>query len=145
MENTKYAGKLVFLYASEYTVTGGVYKLVACITDLSLSRSKTEIDASSKCGQDFLIGNDEDECTATIFRLVGNAEAGTIGIRELEAAVFDTGLTVDWKIADDLVSPVYEDIEFSGKIFTDDSSWNTEDPASTDITIKIIGGVTYNL
>lgn len=145
MANTKYAGKLVFLYASEYTATGGVFKLVACITDLSLSRSKTEIDASSKCGPDFLVGTDEDECTATIQRLVGAAEAGTIGIRELESAVFDTGITVDWKIADDLVTPVYEDIEFSGKIFTDDSAWALEDAASSDITIKITGGVTYNL
>lgn len=144
MANTKYAGKLVFLYASEYTLTGGVFKLVACVTEQTLSRSKTEIDASSKCGPDFLVGTDEDECTATIQRLVGAAEAGTIGIRELESA-YEAGTTIDWKIADDLVTPVYEDIEFSGKIFTNDSSWALEDAASSDITIKIIGGVTYNL
>ncbi len=144
MANTAYAGKDVFLYASEYTLTGGVYKLVACITDHSLSRSKSEIDASSKCGQAFLVGNDEDECTATIQRLVGAASAGTIGIRELETA-YDAGTLIDWKISDDLVAPAIEDIEFSGQIFSVDSSWGVEDPATSDITIKITGGVTYNL
>jgi hypothetical protein len=145
MANTKYAGKLVFLYASEYTLTGGVYKLVACVTEQTLDRSKTEIDASSKCGPDFLVGTDEDECTATIQRLVGAAEAGTIGIRELEGVGgYSDGVTIDWKISDDLVAPQYEDIEFSGKIFTVSSNWGLEDAASSDITIKIVGGVTYN-
>ncbi len=144
MANTPYAGKDVFLYASEYTLTGGAYKLVACITDHSLSRSKNEIDASSKCGQAFLVGTDTDECTATIQRLRGEADMGTIGIRELEAA-YDAGTLIDWRITDNLIDPQIEEIDFSGQIFNIDTSWGVEDPATSDITIKITGGVTYGI
>ncbi len=64
--------------------------------------------------------------------------------RELETA-YEAGTLIDWRITDSLLDPQIEGIDFSGQIFSVDSSWGVEDPATSDITIKITGGVTYGI
>lgn len=142
MANVPLNSKDVFLYAQETTLTSGLQKLVACLTDSDMQRQKNEIDAASKCGPYFLGGTEDQTFSATLQVLEAAAYTGTIGVKELRAA-YDGDVSVTWTITDDINTPSKYYATFDGKILQLNETFPNEGVVTCDLSIKVDGVVSY--
>lgn len=144
MANTPFNGSAVGLYLKKTDDIAGEYQLLVCSTDLGLSQTANEIDASSKCGPYTLAGIKEGEITVTAQMLVDAATTGTIGVKEVREG-FSDNVSWDFKITDNPTAPTIEDVSGQVIITSMDFNWSNDEAASADITFKTQGSITYGV
>lgn len=144
MANAPYNGNQVNLWLKPSSDIYGEYLMAVCSTTLTLNQTSNEIDASSKCGAYFLPGIIEGELSVTLQMLSDAADTGTIGAREIRQW-FEDKINIDFRITDDIDTPVLEDLQGVIVITSMDQTWSSDEVASADFTFKIQGSVTDNL
>jgi hypothetical protein len=142
MANTPVSVKKLKTFLKDYTLTGGVYLPVICELNSDLQDAFNEVDATSKCGQFFLQGNSDNAFNITVQYL----EEGTydplqvVTGKELKA-LKDLDATPEWLIADDADTPTIFAREFTGKIFSINSTFGEEGAATGDVSVRIVGDI----
>lgn len=135
-------GKDVLFYISDYDLTGGQFFPVVCQLDGNLELSKNEVDASSKCGQYFVQGNDDNSINLEVQWVKPSSVVGEdVILANHLFELYQSGRVFEWRLADDPDTPV--DFGFGGEavVFSIGASAPLEGAATTTCTIRPQGAV----
>jgi predicted secreted protein len=116
---------------------GTSYSEIVCLTNSSYARSLNVIDASSKCGDDFLPGDKTRTLSVEGQVVYGNA-AGTLAETDLDD-LFEDDTTVGWKLAK--AAPVAGDVSYAGTGFLTrlDASYPNKEASTFSAEMQIVG------
>jgi hypothetical protein len=113
---------------------------LVCELNSTLTLQKNEVDATSKCGQEFLQGNDDNS-----FEVEINAQKlPLVDSFSLEDAFRwqQAGTLLNIRVVDDIDDPTNYGRQFSGKIFGLTENIPTEGALTANATIRPIGAIT---
>jgi hypothetical protein len=120
-------------------ITGGTsYDLVVCLEDQTFPRSRSEIDAKSKCGPDKKLGVLEAGPLDFSGQIIITPDTDRVSIAALDLAI-KNNTTVGWKWGKAL--PVIGDISYTGTgaLSKLDESASTDDVAKFSASLTIFG------
>ena len=140
----KVNAKDIIVGVQYYDITGSEYWPLVCVVTKQLNQQKTEVDATSDCGQDFLPGNDDNSFEAEVYWVTQASYAGdpVLTAKELHD-IFTAEGAVNIRLADSLTSPVNYGFEFEAKVFgfADDMPQGGG-PISCSLTFRPSGAIT---
>ena len=119
------------------------WKMLSCQTSYSLTSSNNPTEVVSKCGTDYIPGNDVDEARLDGFIIKKSTDAkilDTVAIR----ALYDSKEEQEFALLPKVASAASDDLEvhnFTGVISSFDETFPV-DSATFSMSIRIIGGVT---
>lgn len=141
MAERQVTGKNVLLFLDP--AGGTSYKLIVCLTENSYERTKTVVEATTKCGTNTLPG--------TISRTVNfsgqvvvDPDTGRISEADLDD-YFEDDTVVGWKMGPAV--PVADDVTYSGVGYISDLSatYGTNDAATFSASLKVNGTPTKTI
>jgi hypothetical protein len=133
--------KDVSVYINVYDENVNAYWPLVCELASTLTLQKEEIDSTSKCGQEFLQGNDDNsfEVEINAQKLPYPAESFSLedAFRWQQA-----GTLLNFKVVDDLDAPENYGRAFAGKIFGLTENIPVSGALTANATIRPIGAIT---
>jgi hypothetical protein len=133
--------KDIWVYANVYAENGADYWPVVCQLNATLTLNKEEVDATSKCGQEFLQGNDDNSFEITINAQKLPLPTDSFSLDNLFAWQ-QAGTLVNWKIVDDIDTPVNYGRSFAGRVFGITEDAPTSGAMTGAATIRPTGAIT---
>jgi hypothetical protein len=136
--------KDVSVYINVYEENVNEYWPLVCELSANIGLQKEELDATSKCGQEFLQGNDDNSLEVEI-----NAQKlpYAVDCYSLEDAIRwqQAGTALNIKVVDDIDTPVNFGLSFTGKIFGLPITIPTSGALTATATIRMTGAITQLL
>ena len=121
----------------------GDWKMLSCQSSYSLTSSKETTEVKSKCGTDYINGDDVDEARVEGFVIKKSSDVAVLDTKAIREK-YNAGTNYEFTLLPKVAAATSNDLEvhsFTGKISNFDETFPL-DTATFSMTIKIVGGVT---